>query len=46
MFYSRTDNPKSHIIKSGEERYLNQGYVKVEESAMCVVRKILFFYQL
>ena len=43
MFYSPIENTKSHIIKSEEERYLNKSYIKVEESAMCVVRNILTF---
>ena len=38
MFYSRTEAPKSRITKDDEEKYLNNGYVKVEESAMCAVR--------
>ena len=38
MFYSRTETPKGRITKDEEEQYLNIGYVKVEESAMCAVR--------
>ena len=44
MFYSQTEPPKSHIIKSEEEKYLDKGYMKVDESAMCVVR--LQFYNI
>ena len=37
MFYSSTENPMSHISTNEEEKYLNKGFIKIEESAMCVV---------
>ena len=39
MFYSSTENPMSHVSKAEEEEYLDKGFIKVEESAMCVVSK-------
>ena len=41
MFYSRTEHPESRITKDKEESYLNKGYVKIEDSAMCAVRKLI-----
>ena len=46
MFYSRTENPVSHITKGDEEKYINNGFVKVEESAMCVVRYLMLLNML
>ena len=37
IFYSQTEGYKNHVTQEEEEKYLNKGYVKVEESAMCAV---------
>ena len=38
MFYSTTDNPRLRVTKHEEEKYIEKGFIKVEESATCVVR--------
>ena len=41
MFYSTTENPRLRVTNKEELKYINEGFVKIEESATCVVRKII-----
>ena len=40
MFYSTTENPRLRVTNEKELKYIREGFVKIEESATCVVRKI------
>ena len=37
MFYSTSENPRLRVTKKEEDEYLDRGFVKIEESAICVV---------
>ena len=37
MFYSTSENPRLRVTKKEEDEYLDRGFIKVEESAICVV---------
>ena len=37
MFYSTSENPRLRVTKKEEDEYLDRGFVKVKESAICVV---------
>ena len=37
MFYSTSENPRLRVTKEEEDEYLDRGFIKVEESAICVV---------
>ena len=37
MFYSASENPRLRVTKKEEDEYLDRGFIKVEESAICVV---------
>ena len=43
MFYSTSENPRLRVTKKEEYEYLEKGFVKVEESAICVVCDTYFF---
>ena len=38
MYYSTKGTVKARVTKNDEAEYLSRGYVRVEESAICVVR--------
>ena len=46
MFYSTTENPHLRVTKEEEEQYFNRGFIKVDESAICVVRCKYFCFHL
>ena len=37
MFYSTSENPRLRVTRKEEDEYLDRGFIKVEESAICVV---------
>ena len=41
MFYSTNENPRLRVTKKEELKYISEGFVKIEESATCVVREII-----
>ena len=41
MFYSTTENPRLRVTNKEELKHISEGFVKIEESATCVVRKII-----
>ena len=41
MFYSTTENPRLRVTYKEELKYISEGFAKIEESATCVVRKII-----
>ena len=46
MFYSRAENPRLRVTKEEEEQYYDRGFVKIDESAICVVCSKYFCSQL
>ena len=45
MFYSTAENPHLRITKEEEEQYYDRGFIKIEESAICVVCSKHFYFQ-
>ena len=41
MFYSTTENPRLRVTKKEELKYTSEGFIKIEESATCVVIKMI-----
>ena len=46
MFYSTAGNPRLRVTKEEEEQYYDRGFVKIDESAICVVCSKYFSVQL
>ena len=46
MFYSTAENPRLRVTKEEEEQYYDRGFVKIDESAICVVCSKYFSVQL
>ena len=46
MFYSTAENPRLRVTKEEEEQYYDRGFVKIDESAICVVCSKYFCSQL
>ena len=46
MFYSTAENPHLRITKEEEEQYYDKGFIKIDESAICVVCSKHFYFQL
>lgn len=40
MFYSTTENPRLRVTKKEELKYISEGFVRIDESATCVVWEI------
>ena len=44
MFYSTAENPHLRITKEEEEEYYDKGFIKIDESAICVVCSKYFMF--
>ena len=46
MFYSTAENPHLRVTQEEEQQYYDRGFVKIDESAICVVRCKYFSFHL